>query len=629
MQYHLNGFNAGDPRAVKQPDLSHETQSDNSTDNIDVLIVGSGPAGLTLAAFLAEFPSIKTRIIERNPTPLEMGQADGIACRSVEMFEAFGFAERVMQEAYWVNETSFWRPDSNGVIARHNRIQDVEDGLSEFPHLILSQARVHDYYLELMRNSKTRLEVDYNIAFRALETDANTEAYPVTATLEHQSPKPTIETVKAAYVVGCDGGRSTVRQSLDLDLHGDSANKAWGVMDVLATTDFPDIRLKCAIQSAENGSVLIIPREGGYLVRLYIEFDSLDSNERISSRKITADDIIAKAQRIFDPYTLEIHDIVWWSVYEIGQRLCDSFDDVPCTDRAARFPRVFIAGDACHTHSPKAGQGMNVSMADTFNLGWKLASVLTNRSTPDLLHTYNEERHAKAEELIEFDKEMARLISARDTRPDTFQKYFIKHGRYTAGVETHYSPSLITTEPTFQHLAKGYIVGKRFHSAPVIRLADAKPMELAHTIKADGRWRLFIFADNTTPDKDSRLFQLCENLKSADSPVTRYTPESNDIDSVIDVRAILRQEHRSVALKNLHPFLLPRKGQFGLTDYEKVFCPHVTGKPNIFDLREIDQNGCMIVVRPDQYIASIFKLDAYNELLGFFDQFLLRPDGSL
>ena len=180
-------------------------------------------------------------------------------------------------------------------------------------------------------------------------------------------------------MVGCDGARSAVRKSLGRALHGDSANQAWGVMDVLAVTDFPDIRIKAAIQSANEGNLLIIPREGGYLVRLYIELDKLNENERVSSRNITTDHLIAAAQRILHPYTLEVKEIAWWSVYEIGQRLCDKFDDVPEPHAPDRFPRVFIAGDACHTHSPKAGQGMNVSMQDGFNLGWKLASVLRGR----------------------------------------------------------------------------------------------------------------------------------------------------------------------------------------------------------------------------------------------------------
>ena len=106
-----------------------------------------------------------------------------------------------------------------------------------------------------------------------------------------------IETIRARYVVGCDGARSAVRKSIGHGLHGDSANHAWGVMDVLAVTDFPDIRLKALIQSAAEGSILLISREGGYLVRIYVEMDTLSENERVSNRNLTVDHLIAAVQR--------------------------------------------------------------------------------------------------------------------------------------------------------------------------------------------------------------------------------------------------------------------------------------------------------------------------------------------
>jgi hypothetical protein len=141
-------------------------------------------------------------------------------------------------------------------------------------------------------------------------------------------------------VAGCDGARSA---------------QAWGVMDLLAVTDFPDIRCKVALQSA-HADLRMIPREGGYLVRLYVEMDKLGEAVRVASRHIGID--------------LEVKEVPWWSVYEIGQRICDKYDDVPAQELGTRQPRVFIAGDPCHTHSPKAGQGMNFSMQDGFNLGW-------------------------------------------------------------------------------------------------------------------------------------------------------------------------------------------------------------------------------------------------------------------
>ena len=645
MQYHLNGFSPGDP-AIKRHagvcDAAEPTR--NLPEDVDVLIVGCGPAGLTLATQLAAFPDIKTCIVDQKSGPLLVGQADGIACRTVEMFEAFGFSEKVLKEAYWVNETSFWKPDETDrqKIARSSRIQDTEDGLSEFPHVILSQARVHDFYLEAMCNSPAALEPHYSRELVDLEIDrAGLGTHPVRARFKSVDPRHggRQETVRARYVIGCDGARSAVRTSLGLALHGDSANQAWGVMDVLATTDFPDIRLKSVIHSAGEGNLLIIPREGGYMVRMYIELDKLNENERVSARNLSSDHLISAAQRILNPYKLEVKEVAWWSVYEIGQRLCDRFDDADKGEGATQHPCAFIAGDACHTHSPKAGQGMNVSMADAFNLGWKLASALLDRTHPDILQSYSAERQAIANELIGFDREFAKMFSAKpkaadDTTgegidPAEFQQYFVRHGRFTAGTATRYAPSLITAEPGQQHLAKGLTVGMRFHSAPVVRLADAKPMHLGHTIKADGRWRIMVFADARQPtDKASGVFRFCDFLaNSASSPIARFTPAGADPDSVIDVRVIFQQAHHDLAVEAMHRLLLPAKGKHGLKDHEKMFCPDFKGGTDIFDMREIDrQGGCMAIVRPDQYVASILPLNAHADLTAFFGRFMTETN---
>ena len=639
MQYHLNGFKPGDPALTDQEAASSgsATLSSGPADEVDVLIVGCGPAGLTLAAQLAAFPDIRTRIVEQKSGPLQLGQADGIACRSMEMFEAFGFAEKVLKEAYWVNETAFWRPGAgNAGLVRANRIQDVEDDLSEFPHVILNQARVHDFYLEAMRRGPAHIAPDYDRRLTQLDVNVEPDAsHPVSATLERtdEAHRGTTETVRARYVVGCDGARSAVRKALGHALRGDSANKVWGVMDILAVTDFPDVRLKCAIQSAAEGSILIIPREGGYLVRMYIELDSLGATERVADRQISAEQLIAAAQRILHPYKLDVKEVAWWSAYEIGQRVSDSFDDVPDTARSTRMPHVFIAGDACHTHSPKAGQGMNVSMADAFNLGWKLAAVLHGQAEPKLLHTYSEERRAKAKELIDFDRDMARLFSARHDQggagadPARFQQYFAMHGRYTAGVETRYDASLITGDATHQRLATGLTVGKRFHSAPVVRLADARPMQLGHAARADGRWRLVAFAGaDDAAASSSGLARLCRFLaESPDSPLRRHTPVGADVDAVIDVRAVLQQPHREVDLAALPALLRPQKGRFGLVDYEKVFCADTRAGQDIFSLRGIDRAaGCLVVVRPDQFVAQVLPLDATAALSDFFAGFMTR-----
>ncbi|MBN9458253.1 MAG: FAD-binding monooxygenase [Bosea sp.] len=650
MQFHLNGFHTGDPAVAAGPAGDVPPDFTVLPAEVDVLIVGCGPAGLTLAAQLAAFPEISTRIVDQKAGPLELGQADGIACRTIEMFQAFGFAERVLKESYWVNEVAFWKPDQARPenIARHGRIQDVEDGLSEFPHVILNQARVHDFFLDVMRNAPTRLEPSYSRRLLDLQIDTTGGAddgvpsHPVAVRLERLDPghEGEVETVRARYVVGCDGARSAVRKSIGRALHGDSANQAWGVMDVLAVTDFPDVRLKALIQSAGEGSILIIPREGGYLIRIYVELNKLNENERVASRNFGVEHLIAATRRILHPYSFQVREVAWWSVYEIGQRLCDKFDDVPADRLDRRLPCVFIAGDACHTHSPKAGQGMNVSMQDSFNLGWKLAAVLRGRARPDLLHSYSAERQAIAHELIEFDREWAKMLSAplkssasdaEGVDPREVQDYFVKHGRYTAGTATRYGRSLLTGDTAHERLARGFPVGARFHSAPVVRLADARPMQLGHLAEADGRWRLYAFADRTDPTgTSSRLRALCEHLANASSsPILRFRQPNDEIDSVIDLRAITQQGHRELALEAMPELLLPCKGRLGLRDYEKIFCADVGSDRDIFDMRGIDRDeGCIVVVRPDQYVSCVLPLDGYAELSSFFAGFM-RGEGGM
>ncbi|WP_187968836.1 FAD-binding monooxygenase [Aquibium microcysteis] len=626
MQFHLNGFRPGDP-AISDAAPGRPVP-DRLPETVDVLIVGAGPAGLTLAAQLAAFPQITTRLVEQKPGPMEKGQADGISCRSMEMFNAFGFADEVMKEGYWVNETTFWKPDPADPrhIVRSGRVDDVEEGLSEMPHVILNQARVHDMYLDVMRRSPSRLVPDYGRRLIDLTVDPDGGAHPVTVTLERVEPGRDggRETVRARYVVGCDGARSAVRRAIGRELAGDSANQAWGVMDVLAVTDFPDIRFKSLIQSAGEGNIVLIPREGGYLVRLYIELDKLGATERVAHRNVTLDQLIAAAQRILRPYVLDVKETVWWSVYEIGQRLTDRFDDVPAEEIATRTPRVFIAGDACHTHSPKAGQGMNVSMGDGFNLGWKLVSVLLGRAGPELLHSYSAERQAVAKDLIDFDREWSRIISQppgpEDGGVPRFQRYFIEHGRYTAGMSVTYRPSALTGPATWQSLATGFPVGARFHSAPVMRHCDARRIELGHVIEADARWRLFAFAgagDDGSPG--GPLAALCAFLStSADLPIARALSAGSDPDAEIDLRAVFQQDHRDLKPGSMPALLMPAKGRLGLIDHEKIVCAPLKDGPDIFDRRGIDRTkGTLVVVRPDQYVAHVLPLDARDELRTF------------
>jgi phenol 2-monooxygenase (NADPH) len=279
----------------------------------------------------------------------------------------------------------------------------------------------------------------------------------------------------------CDGAHSAVRRSLGYKMIGDSTDAVYGVMDVYPRTDFPDIRKKCTLQS-DAGTILVIPREGGSLVRFYIEL-----GHGTVAKEVKREDLHETARRIFHPYKMEIAETFWWSAYSIGQRLADHF---------SKDNRVFLTGDSCHTHSPKAGQGMNTSLQDGHNIGWKLAAILKGQAGPDVLKTYNIEREKVAADLIDFDRSFAKLFSMQNhVTPQHFAEQFIKSGRFTAGLTKTYDDSAITSRrASDQSLALNLVIGARFPSAQVVRFCDARAMHLAKALSADGRWRIVVFA---------------------------------------------------------------------------------------------------------------------------------------
>ncbi|SDG68104.1 FAD-dependent monooxygenase [Microbacterium pygmaeum] len=626
MQFYRDGYRPGDPdvhpasaEALRRPSALPPT--------LDVLIVGSGPAGAVLAAQLAAFSGIDTRIIERQSGPLEVGQADGVACRTVEMFQAFGLAEALLREAYWVNEVRFWGPSDSdrSQISRTGWVEDTPAGLSEFPHVIVNQARMQQFLLDHAARSTSRLSVDYGIEFVTLTIGEG--EHPVEVTLRRADGEEF--TVRAKYVIGCDGARSAVRRAIGRQLHGDAANHAWGVMDVLATTDFPDWRSKSVIQSAGRGSLLTIPREGGNLVRVYVDLGQTSAGDT-DIRSTTVEQLTGVTNDILHPYSIDVRAIAWSSVYEVGQRLADRFDDTP-DDLSDHPPRVFIAGDACHTHSAKAGQGMNVSMQDAFNLGWKLAAVLEGRSDATLLRTYSAERQTVAQDLIDFDRFWSAFIAQPVLDPahpegggvtaGQMRTQFARQGRYTAGLATQYTPSSLTGADTYQDLAAGFEIGTRFHSSRVVRVADAKHMQLGHAHRADGRWRIYVF-DDASGTEAVEFARWLES--SAASPVRRFTPTRSPIDSVIDVHAVFRRDFHDIEPTRLPEILLPHSGALGLQDWEKIWATDPVD--DIFAARGIAPTGAVVVVRPDQYVAHVLPLSAHENLSEFFAGFLRERD---
>ncbi|KAI9691688.1 MAG: hypothetical protein M1822_007760 [Bathelium mastoideum] len=589
----------------------------------DVLICGSGSAGLCAAAWFAKC-GIDFTIIDKRLGPMERGQADGVQCRTVEIFESFGIAEELLRSSFHVIEVAFWALNEQKNLARINRTADSKPGLSHMPHVILNQAKLNGILLDYMHGESGR-KVEYGYTVKQVQinntsSDTSNDDYTVQVIAEKDGAD---EVFRAKYVLGCDGAHSNIRKSLGYQMLGDTTDAIWGVMDIYPRTNFPDIRRKSTIHSAA-GNLLIIPREGGSLVRFYIELPP-----GTLARNVTLAQLHDAARRIFTQFDLAVAETYWWSAYAIGQRLVDHF---------SAEDRVFLTGDACHTHSPKAGQGMNVSLQDGYNIGWKLAHVLRGQVADPaaLLRTYDAERGRVARDLIEFDRGLMRLFSSRGqdgpaTSAAEFSEAFIKAGRYTAGMTALYEDSMVVAAGrSQQERAQGLVVGMRFPSAQVVRLCDARAMQLGQALRSDGRWRIVVFAGEVGHEALERLERLAEYLEGKDSPVKRFTPREWDIDAFIEPIVVFSGRRLDLEQEQIPPYFWPETGKWKMRDLHKIFVDdesYNSGHGHAYEKYGIDtKKGALAILRPDNYVAMVTDVDDHGGVLGFFEGFAVPQD---
>jgi phenol 2-monooxygenase len=313
---------------------------------------------------------------------------------------------------------------------------------------------------------------------------------------------------------------------------------------------------------------MVIPREGD-TVRLYIQLPSVehdDTKERIDRTKMTPEMLMESARKICAPYKLDWPNIEWWTIYIIGERYASNFVD--------KHELIFIAGDACHIHSPKAGQSMNASMNDTHNLAWKLAMVIKGLAYPDILKTYEFERRSYAKQLIEFDREFAKLFANKPAQNaeetgvthEKFRDAFELFGGFTSGLAIQYDPSLITAQSSEnQVLAKGLLIGKSFTSQIVVRHADARPFHLHDQMPTDLRFRVLIFSGDCLLSSQLQKTQKATVVLKA--LAKRYTPSNVAYDDVIDFITVSSNPHATYEKESLPLFLFQNKW--------KVFCDEV------------------------------------------------------
>ncbi|CAO1618189.1 unnamed protein product [Jaminaea pallidilutea] len=694
------------------PEPLHEI----TRDQWDVLIVGTGPAGLMTASSLARFGGHKILVVDERSEPTIAGRADGIQPRTIEVLrnmEPLG-SEFVHRSAASFERT-FWDPKTDGSrgIQRTKRVRsfpysmEIQDNCT----LGLQQGMIEGGYLRDMQRHGQGVHRPWSFVDFRFVDDAT---YPVEVTLEKMHPvvettneggaptyavKPTGEkkVIRTKYLVGCDGGRSKVRTRMEeqhgVEMKGDWVDTLWAALDCVVETDFPDVRKIAAIHSKNHGALYIFPREnndkGEPIIRAYTQVNRLTGQKatedaRTMKDKVTAEMVMQAINEIAHPYNFKFKTVEWFTCYPIGQRLVSRYSLLGGEQNGVRFPahRVFLAGDACHTHSPKAGQGMNTAIIDAQALSWRINLVekgLADRET--LLGTYHEERHKTGKKLIDFDAEYSALFSGEVPRShpelagaseEKMKEVFFNAQRQNAGFTTgvgvlydnnvlnHRDCSSLGLKGSFSHRLEA---GVRLTPAWATRWVSSTPVRIIHEVQftAPGGFRLYVCGGDlkaTGPKLQAFAKYLSSNSRSF---INRFQAPAARA-------ATLKHGHyheKPVALNTglrgfdqeanpfFHMLLILKANRFNFEPRDvAAFGPLKSwlyaddveaggdrlseddGDESVGGLHRKwgidDQQGAIVVCRPDGYVGVVVPLEeqGWQALERYFDGFLKASDSG-
>ncbi|KAL4883951.1 FAD binding domain-containing protein [Aspergillus karnatakaensis] len=639
-------------QSQSQPQTQSQSQF-SEPEKYEVVIIGAGPAGLMLNLLLARYGLSDDSLlcVDTKPGTLKSGQADGLQPRTLEILKSLGLADEILNDGCHMEEVAFWNPTGKtegDVIERTSIVPDVSVP-ARFQHEVtIHQGRIERILeTDLLRYSKRGVLRNTRLVDVRIDEEGDAE-FPVIADIEteEEGKEKVRRTVRSKYLVGADGAHSNVRRCMGLSLEGESLDHIWGVVDLVIDTDFPDIRRRCAIHSPA-GSVMVIPRErivtGDYLTRLYVQVPEIEieagddrkAKEGAKARRaqVTLEGIFQHAADAFKPYYIKPKQdgtVDWWAAYQIGQRVSGKFT----VKDSKGINRVFIAGDACHTHSPKAGQGMNVSMMDSYNLAWKLIysihgltpGPLETAKQDPVLDTYHLERHTIAQQLIDFDRAFSSMFSGKIGTEDgvesltheQFLEVFSTGNGFTSGCGIEYPENITVEKSTAVNPIRGtdYLQGilrpgRRLLNARVRRFADGNKRDLQDDFLSTGRFRILVLTSSDL---------LIPNGQSAKALSLLSTLISQFPSSVIEQTVIhpqLDKDTKTFMWRDLPAEIKKHSEMRFYSGYEL--------SDDVYKIYGVDEaEGAITVVRPDGYVGVVAALDDVSTVEGYLGSVLRK-----
>jgi 2-polyprenyl-6-methoxyphenol hydroxylase-like FAD-dependent oxidoreductase len=342
-----------------------------SIHDTDVLIVGAGPTGLVLALWLTRL-GIRVRIVDTTAEPGTTSRALAVQARTLELYRQVGLADAIVARGRQMHAINLW---AAGKSVAHAFLGDMGGAISPFPYALIFPQDEHERLL-IDRLAQSGVHVERETELVSFEAEARR------VLIRLKQADGTTETCDAAYLAGCDGAHSTVREVLAIGFPGGTYHHLFYVADVEARGPAMNGELHAALDTSDFLAVFPLKENGHARLIGTVHPDVEHQHENLSWKDVS--------RRVIEWMRIDVERVNWFSTYRVHHRVADRF----------RQGRAFLLGDAAHIHSPVGGQGMNTGIGDAVNLAWKLAAVVNGRADQTLLDSYEPERIAFARRLV-------------------------------------------------------------------------------------------------------------------------------------------------------------------------------------------------------------------------------------
>ncbi|CAD6589845.1 MAG: hypothetical protein ASARMPREDX12_004051 [Alectoria sarmentosa] len=566
--------------------------------NVDVLICGGGPVGLLTAYCLARYGGISTYVIEQHERSKQSayGRAAMIAPRTLEMLDQVDLADALGQMGFVVQGQVSYK-DGHRVESLTAASSNISDTF--FDYLLLCRQR---YTEDVIRGGYCKSggrTVHYGSKLINFAIGESDEGYAVKSNIEAQDGRAI--SIRSKYIVGADGGRSKVRELAGIQFEGEKSNRHWIRIDGIVETNMPEARKGiCGIESRSHGSILWACLDHG---TTRVGFALPEKLWEEIGANITQEDVIREAQKALQPFTLKFKTVDWWTVYTVGQRLASKY---------RKNDRIFLAGDAAHTHSSGAAQGMNTGLHDAVNLAWKLAGRINGWLSEEALDTYAAERRPVAQQILEQDKIISVLTGGEipeelkgDSAVDAHQlltETYKKNASLNTGLGITYPADNLTVVAPTTAVSQKIQPGERTPDVLVQRPGLRIPIRLHSIAKNHGKFTIILFCGNPSYIQAS-IKKIREYLDGSSS----FLLYSVDIFQGVTI----------IAGSNDAGSPDERLGMpcFGNAFYDVDGLAHERYGISI-------SKGAIIVARPDGTIGTICALEDGESLSRYFGRFV-------